>query len=384
MSERFPRGRAAIVGTATFGCGEAPGYSALELAHQASVQALAAAGVKPSDVDGLFTVLMDDSLSGLSMAETLGIHPRFLDNNRTGGSSFQVHALLAALALDAGLCEVALIAYGSNQRSSTGKLLQSSRPSPWETPYKPLRPISSYALAAARHMHQYGTTKEQLGAVAVAARQWAQLNPEAFVREPLTMADYLKARLVADPFGVRDCCLVTDGAAAVVMTRADRAKDLCRKPVYLLGGAQATTHREIASMADLTVTGLAEAAPRAYAQAGVGPKDIDVVQLYDAFTINPILFLEDLGFCAKGEGGAFVEGGRIAPGGQLAVNTNGGGLSCVHPGMYGLFTIVEATRQLAGEAGARQVQDARLAIAQGNGGELSHEALLILGTDETL
>jgi acetyl-CoA acetyltransferase len=369
MSERFPRGRAAIVGTATFGCGEAPGYSALELAHQASVQALAAAGVKPSDVDGLFTVLMDDSLSGLSMAETLGIHPRFLDNNRTGGSSFQVHALLAALALDAGLCEVALIAYGSNQRSSTGKLL---------------RPISSYALAAARHMHQYGTTKEQLGAVAVAARQWAQLNPEAFVREPLTMADYLKARLVADPFGVRDCCLVTDGAAAVVMTRADRAKDLCRKPVYLLGGAQATTHREIASMADLTVTGLAEAAPRAYAQAGVGPKDIDVVQLYDAFTINPILFLEDLGFCAKGEGGAFVEGGRIAPGGQLAVNTNGGGLSCVHPGMYGLFTIVEATRQLAGEAGARQVQDARLAIAQGNGGELSHEALLILGTEETL
>jgi acetyl-CoA acetyltransferase len=384
ITERFPRGRAAIVGTATFGCGEAPGYSSLELAHQASVHALAAAGLKPSDVDGLFTVLMDDSLSGLSMAETLGIHPRFLDNNRTGGSSFQVHALLAALALDAGLCDVALIAYGSNQRSSTGKLLQSSRPSPWESPYKPLRPISSYALAAARHMHQYGTTKEQLGAVAVAARQWAQLNPEAFVREPLTMADYLKARMVADPFGVRDCCLVTDGAAAVVMTRADRAKDLCRKPVYLLGGAQATTHREIASMADLTVTGLAEAAPRAYAQAGVAAKDIDVVELYDAFTINPILFLEDLGFCAKGEGGAFVEGGRIAPGGQLAVNTNGGGLSCVHPGMYGLFTIVEATRQLAGEAGARQVKDARLAIAQGNGGELSHEALLILGTEETL
>ena len=233
-------------------------------------------------------------------------------------------------------------------------------------------------------MHQYGTTKEQLGAVAVAARQWAQLNPEAFVREPLTLEDYMKARLVADPFGVRDCCLVTDGAAAVVMTRADRARDLCQRPVYLLGGAQSTTHREIASMADLTVTGLAEAGQRAYAQAGVGAKDIDVVELYDAFTINPILFLEDLGFCAKGEGGRFVEGGRIAPGGALAVNTNGGGLSCVHPGMYGLFTIVEAARQLAGEAGERQVKDAKLAIAQGNGGELSHEALLILGTEETL
>lgn len=384
MQEHFPRGRTAIVGTATFGCGAAPGYSAMELAHQASVLALAEAGLKPSDVDGLFVVVMDDSLSGLTFAEMLGIHPRFLDNNRTGGSSFQVHAMLAALALDAGLCDVALIAYGSNQRSSTGKLLQSSRPSPWESPYKPLRPISSYALAAARHMHQYGTTKEQLGAVALAARQWAALNPEAFVREPLTMEDYLKGRLVADPFGVRDCCLVTDGAAAVVLTRADRAKDLCRRPVYLLGGAQATTHREIASMPDLTVTGLAEAGPRAYAQAGVSPKDIDVVELYDAFTINPILFLEDLGFCEKGEGGRFVEGGRIAPGGKLAVNTNGGGLSCVHPGMYGLFTIVEAARQLAGSAGERQVPGAKLAIAQGNGGELSHEALVILGSEETV
>jgi acetyl-CoA acetyltransferase len=384
MNERFARGRTAIVAAATFGCGATPGYSNMELAHQASVLALAQAGLKPSDVDGLFTCIMDDSLSGLTLAETLGIHPRMLDNNRTGGSSFQVHAMLAAMALDAGLCDVALIAYGSNQRSATGKLAQSSRPSPWEAPYRPVRPISSYALAAARHMHQYGTTKAQLGEVAMAARRWAQLNPEAFVRDELTLEDYLKARPVADPFNVRDCCLVTDGAAAVVMTRADRARDLTRRPVYLLGGAQSTTHREIASMPDLTVTALAEAAPRAYAQAGVKPADVDVVQLYDAFTINTILFLEDLGFCAKGEGGAFVAEGRIAPGGALAVNTNGGGLSCCHPGMYGLFTIVEATRQLMGQCGARQVSDARLAIAQGNGGELSHEALLILGTEEIL
>jgi acetyl-CoA acetyltransferase len=384
MKEHFPRGKTAIVGAATFGCGESPGYSSMELAHQASVQALAAAGLKPADVDGLFVAITDDALSGLTFAETLGIQPRFLDNNRTGGSSFQVHALLAALALDAGLCDVALIAYGSNQRSTTGKLVQASRPSPWESPYKPLRPISSYALAAARHMHQYGTTKQQLGAVAVAARQWAQLNPEAYSRDPLTLDDYMKARLVADPFGVRDCCLVTDGAAAVVMTRAERAKDLCKRPAYVLAGAQATTHREIASMPDLTVTGLADAGRRAYAQSGVRSKDIDVVELYDAFTINTILFLEDLGFCPKGEGGAFVDAGRIAPGGELAVNTNGGGLSCVHPGMYGLFTIVEAARQLGGEAGERQVAGAKLAIAQGNGGELSHEALLILGTEETL
>ena len=384
MTEKFPRGKTAIVGSATFGCGEAPGFSSMELAHRASVMALASAGLKPSDVDGLFVAITDDALSGLTFAETLGIHPRFLDNNRTGGSSFQVHAMLAALALDAGLCDVALIAYGSNQRSSSGKLVQASRPSPWESAYRPLRPISSYALAAARHMHQYGTTKKQLGAVALAARQWAQLNPEAFSRDPLSLEDYLAARIVADPFGVRDCCLVTDGAAAVVMTRADIARDICARPAYVLAGAQATTHREIASMADLTVTGLAEAAPRAYAQAGVTPRDIDVVEVYDAFTINTILFLEDLGFCAKGEGGAFVEGGRIAPGGALAVNTNGGGLSCVHPGMYGLFTIVEAARQLGATAGDRQVAGAKLAIAQGNGGELSHEALLILGTEETL
>ena len=384
MNEKFPRGRTAIVAASTFGCGEAPGYSNMELAHQASVLALTQAGLRPQDVDGLYTCIMDDALSGLQLAETLGIHPRMLDNNRTGGSSFQVHAIQAALALDAGLCDVVLIAYGSNQRSAVGKLSQSSRSSPWEAPYRPMRPISSYALAAARHMHEFGTTKQQLGEVALAARRWAQLNPEAFTRDSLCMEDYLKARPVADPFGVRDCCLVTDGAAAVVMTRADRARDLCPRPVFLLGGAQDTTHREIASMPDLTVTGLARAAPRAYAQAGVTASDIDVVEVYDAFTINTILFLEDMGFCAKGEGGAFVSGGRIAPGGSLAVNTNGGGLSCVHPGMYGLFTIVEATRQLMGECGARQVPDARLAVAQGNGGELSHEALLILGTQDTL
>ncbi|MET0936744.1 MAG: thiolase [Luteibacter sp.] len=384
MTRRFPRGKTAIVGTATFGCGEAPGYSSTELAHGAAIAALGQAGLRPSDVDGLFVIVPDDAMCGMTFAEALGISPRYMDNNRTGGSSFQTHAISAALALEAGLCDVVLIAFGSNQRSSLGKLMSSSRASPWETPYKPMRPISSYAMAAARHMHQYGTTKEQLGHVAIAARQWAQLNPEAFVRDALSMADYLAARPVSDPFSTRDCCLVTDGAAAIVMTRAERAQDLASSPVYLLGGAEATTHREIAAMPDLTVTGLSEAAPRAFAQAGVRPADVDVVELYDAFTINTILFLEDMGFCAKGEGGTFVENGRIAPGGVLAVNTNGGGLSCVHPGMYGLFTMVEASRQLMGSAGDRQIDGAKIAIAQGNGGELSHQALLILGTASAL
>lgn len=384
MKDSFPRGQTAIVGAATYGMGEAPGFTNMELATHASVRALAQAGLQPKDVDGLFVLTMDDTMTGLTFAEYLGIQPRITDNCRTGGSSFEIHASIAALALAAGQCDVALIAYGSNQRTSSGKLISSNRPSPWESPYRPLSPVSSYALAAARHMHQYGTTKEQLGEVAIAARKWAQKNPDAFMRDELTMDAYLAARPVSSPLGVRDCCLVTDGAAAVVMVRADRAKESAKRPAYLLGAAAETTHREIACMPDLTVTGTARAARRAFAQAGVKPADIDVVELYDAFTINTILFLEDMGFCPKGEGGRFVSGGRIAPGGELPVNTNGGGLSCVHPGMYGLFTIVEAVQQLQGTCGERQVAGAQLAVAHGNGGFLSSEAVLVLGSAETL
>lgn len=384
MDDTFPRGRTAIVSNATYGLGEAPGLSSMDLAAHASVAALARIGLTPADVDGVFIGLPDDYLSGLTLSEYLGIKPRISDNNRTGGSAFQTHVAWAAMALAAGQCDVALIAYGSNQRTASGKLVQSNRPSPYEGPYRQLLPISSYALAASRHMHLYGTTRRQLAEVAVAARGWAKLNPEAFMRDDLTIEDCLAARLVSDPLGLRDCCLVTDGAGAIVMVRADRARDFTPKPAYVLAAASAVTHRDITNMPDLTVTGVAEAAPRAYAQARVKPADIDVVELYDAFSINTILFLEDAGFCPKGEGGRFVENGAIGPGGRLPVNTNGGGLSCVHPGMYGLFTIIEATRQLAGEAGARQVADVDLAFAQGNGGMLSSQAVVILGSEATL
>jgi acetyl-CoA acetyltransferase len=383
MTDGFPRGRTAVVGAATFGVGKAPGYEAIELAALASLRALSEAGLTPGDVDALFIAQPQDTLATLSFAEYLGIEARVTSNNRSGGSAFLLHLEHAALALDAGLADVALIAYGSNQATASGKLVQTSRPSSWEAPYKPLRPISSYALAAARHMHLYGTTKRQLAEVAVAARRWAQLNPEAVARDPLDLDTVVNARLVSDPLGVRDCCLVTDGAAAVVMVRAERAPDHAARPVYLLGAASAVTHADIAAMPDLTVTGAAQSGARAFAQAGVGPADIDVLQLYDAFTINPILFLEDLGFCAKGEGGPFVEGGRIAPGGSLPVNTSGGGLSYCHPGMFGLFTVVESVRQLRGEAGDRQVAGATLALAHGNGGVLSSQATAIFGTADT-
>lgn len=380
----FPRGQAAIVSAATFGMGAAPGYTAMELAVQASLQALRNVGLTPGDVDGLMVCLPDDIFSSLSLAEYLGIKPRITDNNRTGGSSFQTHCAWASMALAAGQCDVALIAYGSNQRSASGKLVTPLRPSVYEQPYKGIRPLSAYALAAARHMHEFGTTKEQLGHVAIAARQWAQLNPDASMRDALTMDEYLGARMVSDPLGVRDCCLVSDGAAAVVMVRADRARDMVSRPAYVLGAAAATSHRDITNMPDLTTTAAKEAGDRAYRQAGVSPKDVDVVEVYDAFTINTILFLEDLGFCPKGEGGRFVADGHIEPGGSLPVNTNGGGLSCVHPGMYGLFTMVEATQQLMGVAGQRQIPSVDIALAHGNGGELASQAVVILGSEAAL
>ncbi|KDB01682.1 thiolase, partial [Defluviimonas sp. 20V17] len=312
--------------------------------------------------------------------EYLGLKPKFFDSTNVGGSSFEMHLLQATLALEAGLCDTALICYGSNQRTAGGRLVSMSEPQWHETPYHPRHPITGYALATARHMYQYGTTREDLADVAVAARGWANLNPEAFARGPLTREDVLGRRMVSDPLTAGDCCLVTDGAAACILTRADRARDFPKAPVYFLGAAGANWHRSIQAMPDLTVTAASDSGPRAFEMAGIGHSDIDLVMLYDAFTINTILFLEDLGFCPKGEGGRFVRDGRIAPGGALAVNTNGGGLSCVHPGMYGMFLIAEAVAQIRGEAGERQLERADIALLNGNGGTLSSQVTAVLGS----
>lgn len=344
------------------------------------------AGVSLRDVDGLFAGMQTEFLSTLAIAEYLGIRPSFSDNNRVGGSSFLAHVQQAALALEAGLCNVALICYASNQRSALGRL-QTSVAGNWsniEAPYEPRFPVSSYALAASRHMHDYGTTPEQLAAVAVSARQWAQKNPEAFAREPITIADVLGAPRVSTPLGRLDCCLVTDGAAALIMTRADRASAAPKPPVYLLGAASEHWHKQISAMPDLCTTAASVSGPRALAQAQLSTGEIDLVQIYDAFTINTLVLLEDLGFCAKGESGAFVADGHIAPGGSLPVNTNGGGLSFAHPGMYGLFTLVEGARQLRGEADERQVADAQTCLCQGSGGTFSSMVTAVLGSANTL
>lgn len=382
------RGTAAIVGVAESDLGSVgPGRYPIELAAQASGRALAEAGLSTRDVDGLFCAIAGRGMAPLDVAEYLGIRPRYTDGTMVGGSSFVSHLHHAALAIAAGACEVALITYGSTARSDSGRGRLPTGPPElpsYETAYQPRMPITGYALAAARHMYQYGTTRTQLAEVAVAARAWAALNPKAFVRAPLTVDEVLSSRIVSSPLSTLDCCLVTDGGGAVVVTSAARAADLPKPPVYLLGAGEAHWHRTIAQMPDLTVTAATESSARAYAMAGVGPADIDVVELYDAFTINTVVFLEDLGFCAKGEGGDFVQGGRIAPGGDLPVNTNGGGLSYCHPGMYGIFTLIEATRQIRGEAGDRQQKDVRLALAHGNGGQFASEVTAILGSGQTL
>ena len=391
MSLKELRGRIAIVGVGTAGCGEAHGMSDLEILSLAAKTAVEDAGLSMKDMDGLCTANLNAAMWPLNVVECLGIRPKFVEGTNIGGAAFVAHQLPAMLALDAGVCDAVLVCYGSTQRTAAfGRKERGAArilldPDPFQSPYQPFNPPSSYALIAARHMYQYGTTRRHLAEVAVAARKWAQLNPEAFSRDPLDIDTVLKARMISDPFTAYDCCLVTDGAAAYVMTRADRAKDLKKKPVHILSNATAVWHRSVSGMRDLTVTPSTESGARAFAAAGLGPKDMDVVQIYDAFSINTILALEDLGFCKKGQGGPFVENGAIAPGGKLPVNTNGGGLSCVHPNMYGAFATIEAVRQLRDECGERQVKGAKTALVNGNGGNSSSsQSTSVLATADAL
>jgi acetyl-CoA acetyltransferase len=378
------RGSIAIVGLAEYGLGVAPeGSTPVDVMGNAALAALDDAGLSASEVDGLFAASTQLPWASVNLGEFLGVQPRYSDSTQLGGSSFMAHLHHAALAITGGACEVAVIGYGSTQRSVGRAKASVQELDPGEAPYRPMNPVTAYALAASRHMYEFGTTREQLAEVAVAARLWAQRNPNAWSKKDLTVQDVLAAPMVADPLGVKDCCLVTDGGAAVVVTSAERARSLTDRPVYLLGAGEAHSHRHISHMPDLVRTSAVDSGARAFEMAGLTPADVDVLQLYDAFTITPILFLEDLGFCAKGEGGPFVSGGRISPGGELPLNTNGGGLSYQHPGMYGLLAIVEAARQLRGES-TGQVDGAHVSLAHGNGGVLSTQCTVLLGDESTL
>jgi len=354
--------------------------SAVDIMAVAVHRALADAGLGVTDVDGVFAISPYFWMPSLTLAEYLGVQPRVSDSTNMGGASVVAHVGHALRAIQAGACEVAVIAYASTQRSDTGRLVTGSDALPYERPYGPLFPISSYALVTQRHMYEHGTTREQLAQVAVTARQWAALNPGALKPEPITVEEVIASPLVSDPLRRLDCCLVSNGGGAVVVTTADRARRLPKKPVRVLGTGESHTHRHIAAMRDFTTTAATASSAAAWEMAGLGPRDMDVVQVYDAFTINTIVGLEDLGFCAKGDGGRLIEAGT-GPGSKLPVNTSGGGLAYCHPGMFGIFLLVETVRQLRGECGARQVEAARHGVAHAFGGVFSGHATVVLGSD---
>ena len=387
------RGKTAVVGLAESGCGIASGWSAMEIMANSVHDALDDAGIKLNEVDGVFAATAFHSMAAMSLSEYLGLKPKFADGSQIGGSSFLSHILTAALALDAGLINVAVVAYGSNQKS-IGGFKTISEAMPYEAQYEPRMPVTAYALAAKRYMHEFGASREDLANVAVSARDWALLNPRAYTYDkgPLTVEDVLSARPIVDPLGKLDCCLVTDGGAAVVMTRSDRAKDTKNTPIYLLGAAMEHHHRMVSEMPDLVRTSAIDSSQRAFKMSSYKATDMDSIQLYDAFTINTLLFLEDLGFCKKGEAIELVKNNNIGPSGSLKVNTNGGGLSCVHPGMYGLFVTLEAIRQLRNSTGDNVgersdggwIDNAKLSVAHGNGGVLSSQVTNVWGVSETL
>lgn len=356
---------------------------------QAKVAAAAVADAKLSlrDVDGLLTagqwgVPGVGQLPTISVAEYLGIVPRFCDGTNIGGAAFESHVGHATMAIERGMCEVALITYGSTQKSARSRTLGGRPPAltmQYETPWGLPTPVGGYAMAAMRHMHEFGTTSEQLAEVAVAARAWAGLNAAATHREPLSVSDVLASPMISDPLHLLDSCLVTDGAGAIVMTTAEHARALGVQPIHVRGFGESHTHWSIANMPDLAWHTAAERSGRdALRMAGVGLNAIDLVEIYDSFTITVLMTLEALGFCGRGESGRFVAESRIAPGGSFPMNTNGGGLSYAHPGMYGIFLLIEAVRQLRHECGERQVAGASTALVHGTGGTLSSSATCIL------
>jgi len=358
--------------------GVLPHKSQLALHLEAITNAVRDAGLKVRDVDGIFTA---GQHSPSLLGEALGITPRYVDGTTVGGCSFIMMVGHAVAALHHGLCDVAVVSHGESGRSGVGvtRSRDTSLSGQFEIPYGFAGAPTYFGMITTRHMHEHGTTLEQWAQVAVSTRKWAALNPKARNREPITVADVLSSRPVCYPFNLLNICLVTDGGGAVVLTRADRAKDCAKAPVYVRGAGEATEHVMVTQMRDLTYSEATRmSGEKAFGMAGVGPKDFDHIMLYDAFTSGPPIMLEALGFAKRGEGVHFFEEGRSTPGGSLPINTNGGGLSYTHTGMYGIFPIIESTRQLRGEGGARQVPNCKLSLVNGMGGMLSAAGTLVL------
>ncbi len=380
----------AIVGVAESDVmGTVPDKSSLQHHAEAAYNALADAGLEKNDINGLMTA----GFSTLATAEYLGIQPGFTDNTSVGGSSFVIHVAHAAAAIKAGYCDTILITHGQAGRSTRARVpVDANLPvAQYEAPYGLVGQPVNYSMACTRYMHEYGEdrTRQAMAEIAVSTRKWANLNPKAVMYDtPMTFDDYHDSRWVSWPFHLFDCCLVTDSGAAIIVTTAEKAANCRKQPVWLLGAAESHDHNIISMMPRFTSLIARETGPKALGRAGVTHDDLDLTMIYDSFTYTVMLSLEGLGFCGPGEAPDFVAGQRTAPGGDFALNTSGGGLSYTHPGMYGSFLLVEAVRQLRGEAGERQVkhradaaQDAKLAIVNGTGGSLSSTGTIVLATD---
>ncbi|WP_030989512.1 thiolase C-terminal domain-containing protein [Streptomyces sp. NRRL WC-3744] len=384
--------KVAVVGVALSDCGRVDDATAYALHAQAARRALADAGLDRTVVEGFASAGLG-TLAPVEVAEYLGLRPTWVDSTSVGGSTWEVMAAHAADAIAAGHANAVLLVYGSTARADvragrrTGTLSFGARgPLQFEAPYGHTL-IAKYAMAARRHMIEYGTTIEELAQVAVQARANAALNPGAMFRTPVTVDDVLSGPLIADPFTKLHCCVRSDGGAAVLLAAEEYVRDCRTAPVWVLGTGEHVSHATMSEWPDFTVSPAAVSGRLAFGRAGVRPADIDFAQIYDAFTYMTLVTLEDLGFCAKGEGGAFVGEGRLlVRGGELPVNTDGGGLSAQHPGMRGLFLLVEAVRQLRGEAGERQVRGRdgglpRLGVASGTGGWFCSSGTVVLGTE---
>jgi acetyl-CoA acetyltransferase len=375
--------RVAVVGAAESDFGRLSGVTALQLHVQAASRALTDAGLTKDDVDGLFTsgAAMSGVMPEVATAEYMGLRPRYLEGTNTGGSVFESMLGHAVAALQAGACSVALIVYGATPRSSTiTRYNRPGTPSSYEEPFGLTLPGRA-GMVAGHYMHRYGATGADLARVAVSIRRNASLNPLALNRDLITIEDVLGGRIIADPLHKLDCCVVTDGGGALVVTTEDRAADLSGEPVWVLGHAEALASETLAGWEPFGEMVAAESGSRAFAMAGLSPDDVDVLQLYDAFTINVLLQLEALGFCKPGEARDLVQDGTLDFDGSLPTNTDGGGLSSNHPGMRGIFLLIEAVRQLRGRAGSAQVQDASVALCNGTGGPYSMTGTVILGKD---
>ncbi|KUL47854.1 MULTISPECIES: thiolase C-terminal domain-containing protein [unclassified Streptomyces] len=381
--------KVAAVGVALSDCGRVDEATPHALHAQAARRALADSGLGRDVIDGIASAGLG-TLAPVEVAEYLGLRPRWVDSTAVGGATWEVMAAHAAEAIAAGRADAVLLVYGSTARADiragrrTSNLSYGARgPLQFEAPYGHSL-IAKYAMAARRHMHEYGTTLEQLASVAVQARANAAANPDAMYREPITVDEVLAGPMIADPFTKLHCCIRSDGGCAVLLAAAEYVADCASRPVWVLGAGEHVSHAAMSQWEDFTVSPAAVSGRLAFERAGVRPEDIDLAEIYDAFTYMTLVTLEDLGFCGKGEGGAFVEKGRLLRDGGLPTNTDGGGLSAQHPGMRGLFLLVEAVRQLRGQAGERQVHRRdgslpELAVASGTGGWFCSSGTVVLG-----